>query len=102
MIFVQFYKESTGYVAGTIPPKFDEAHKRLIEACGDRGVLVIDDRLKSETVGAIAARECAARGFLAWRIFNGESFARSRPISGLWRVSNGANDKSAMSATWGA
>lgn len=92
MRYAQFYTESTGYVPGSIPPRFDPAYKTLIEGCGDRAVIIIDARIRAETAGHIAAQECKARGFQAWRIFEGESFTRSRPVSGLWRVT-GAEDK---------
>jgi hypothetical protein len=38
-------------------------------------------------MGETAAAECQRRGYIAWRIFKGESFTRSAPISQLWFVS---------------
>ena len=100
MIYAQFYQMSTGYVLGTIPPEFGAP--TLIEACGDRSVIIIDARLSRDTIGQIAAAECVKRGYMAWRIFKGETFTRSQPISQLWYVSTGREDKTAMSATFGA
>jgi hypothetical protein len=77
MIFAQFYHPSA-----TDP-------STLIEACGDRSVAIIDARLKSSTIGEIAAEECVKRGYKAWRIFKGETFTRSYPISQLHYVSDG-------------
>ena len=100
MIYAQFYQMSTGYAPGTIPPEFGAP--TLIEACGDRSVVIIDARLSRDTIGQIAAAECVKRGYVAWRIFKGETFTRSQPISQLWYVSTGREDKTAMSATFGA
>lgn len=74
MIYVQFYQHSAYPVGST----------ELIEACGDRSVVILDGRLRPQAMGRIAAAECVKRGYLAWRVFKGESFTRSAPISQLW------------------
>jgi hypothetical protein len=66
MIYVQFYK----------PNLIGE----MDWALGDRGVLILDGRAK-RSWRRIAQRECTARGYKAWRLFRGPSFARSNPIS---------------------
>lgn len=101
MRFAQFYQMSTGYVEGTIPPRFDDAHKKPTEACGDRAVIQIDARLKPKTAGEIAASECQKRGFCGWRIFEGDSFSSAKPISGYWPAPY-KQDKTAFSAYYGA
>jgi len=58
----------------------------LVEACGDRSVVIIDARLKSRTIGEIAAKECKKRGYIAWAIFKGESFTNSVRVSEIWYV----------------
>lgn len=58
----------------------------LIEACGDRSVVIIDARLRPATIGEIAAEECKKRGYVAWAIFKGESFTNSHPLSDPWYV----------------
>jgi hypothetical protein len=68
MLYAQFYQR--GVLTGN-----------LIEACGDRAVIVLDGRVASSTLGAIAASECERRDFVAWQIFKGESFTRSAPVS---------------------
>ena len=68
MIYAQFYH-------------YDLSGK-LAEPCGDRAVVIIDARLRTETIGKIAAEECKKRGYVAWAIFKGESFTRSRRLSG--------------------
>jgi hypothetical protein len=100
--YAQFYTMSTGYIDGTIPPKFSESHKRLIEACGDRAIIQIDSRLSPKTIGEIAARECKARKYLAWEILRGDSLLSAKPVSQVNRVTYGRDDTTAMSATHGA
>ena len=92
MIYAQFYQRPVNYGQPDLP---------LIEACGDRSVVIIDARLSRANIGRIAAAECTKRGYLAWRIFKGEAFTRSQPISQLWYVSTGREDKTTMSATFG-
>ena len=100
MIYAQFYQMSTGYVPWPIPPEFGAP--TLIEACGDRSVIIIDARLSRATIGQIAAAECVKRGYAAWRIFKGDSFTRSSPICQIWYPCRGIIDNTAMSATFGA
>lgn len=100
MRYAQFYAESTGYVPGSMPPRFDPAYKTLIEGCGDRAVIIIDARIRSETAGQIAATECKKRGFLAWRMYEGQSFTQSKPVSMLYQVYSSV-DNSASSASYG-
>ena len=47
--FIQFYTLSAGYIQGTIPPKFDKAHAKPIEALGSDGVLFVDGRWSKST-----------------------------------------------------
>ena len=88
MLYAQFYQKSA-------------ISDSLVEACGDRSVIILDGRYSPQTNGEIAAREAAKRGYLAWSIHRGESFTRSTKVSGPYRVSTRA-DNSAASATYGA
>lgn len=74
MIFVQFYEKSTGYIEGTIPPRFDVP--KWIPACGDRSIIIYDGRLKHSTLTQDANRECILRGFLGWQFYKGDSLTR--------------------------
>jgi len=85
MLYAQFYQASA------------INQNEIIEACGDRSVIILDGRYKSETNGGIAADECKKRGYKAWRIFSGETFTRSRPVSQLWYVTS---DKPVCNPTW--
>ena len=49
-VYVQFYQNSTGYIAGSIPPRFSESNKKPIELCGYDGVFVLDGRNNIETM----------------------------------------------------
>lgn len=75
MYWTQFYQK--GVITG-----------ETIEACGDRSVIILDGRNSRETMGKISAAECAKRGYIAWRVFKGDTFTRSAPVSQLWYVHN--------------
>lgn len=59
---------------------------KLIEACGDRSVIILDGRISKQTMGEISAKECEKRGYVAWQIHKG-CFRESKPISQIWYVS---------------
>ena len=44
MTYVQFYQKSTGYIAGSIPPRFSDKHIKPIPMCGSDGVYILDGR----------------------------------------------------------
>jgi hypothetical protein len=69
MYFATFYQRSA----------IDPA--TLIEACGDRAVIILDGRESAASHRAIAAAECAKRGYLAWQLHKGDAFTRSAPTS---------------------
>lgn len=88
MRFAQFYKLSTGYIAGSIPPRFSPDNVKPIEALGSDGVLIIDGRLTLDNARAVAAERCKARGFIGYSIHHGETFSRSRQVAPFRSVSN--------------
>lgn len=81
MIYAQFYQMSTGYISGTIPPKFGEP--QLIEATGDRSVIVLDGRILESFNLNIARQECKKRGYVAYALFKGDTFCRSKRITDI-------------------
>ncbi len=87
MKFAQFYKKSTGYVAGSIPPKFDPAHVKPIEALGSDGVTVMDGRFSLNTQHMVAKEICRQRGFLGYTLHEGASFSVNRKVSEYKEVS---------------
>ena len=66
--FIQFYRLSTGYIQGTIPPKFDKAHQKPIEALGSDGVLFVDGRWSKSTQHEKAREYAKARGFIGYTL----------------------------------
>lgn len=74
MIYAQFYQRAV----------WPEGTNTIIEGTGDRSVVIIDGRLNPQTMGRIAAAECAKRGYVAWQIFRGDSFTRAQPVSQIW------------------
>ena len=70
--FAQFYSLSTGYVAGSIPPIFEETNKKPIEACGDRGVIILDARLSLKNMVHIAEDEARKRGYIGYSLHRGD------------------------------
>jgi hypothetical protein len=77
MHYAQFYQKSA-------------ISDEIIEACGDRSVVILDGRCSRQWMGDTAATECKRRGYVAWRIFKGETFTRSAPVSQLRYVNNTA------------
>lgn len=65
--WVQFLTESTGYIEGTIPPKFGKP--QLIDACGDTGVFILDGRNSEETMIRDAKRQ--AQRMQHWKQYKG-------------------------------
>ena len=57
----------------------------LIPACGDRAVIILDGRVRSDTHHAIAEEECRKRGYKAYQLHKSERF-RDSPISPLVKV----------------
>lgn len=78
--FAQFFHHSTGYVAGTIPPRFD-GPKTLIEACGSDSVLPIDGRLGLTSAINLARETARQRGYPAFEIRFGFSFSAGKPAT---------------------
>ena len=74
MYWVQFFQKSV-----TTP-------HRLIEACGDRAVIILDGRESSRSHSSIAREECEKRGYLAYQLFKGDSFTRSSAYSPIHSV----------------
>lgn len=87
-IFAEFYHNSTGYVPGSTPPRFELSHVRLIPACGTDSVATLDARLSLPNLRAEARRICAARGFKGFVIHRavGGRFSDSRPLTPLEKI----------------
>lgn len=77
MVFVQYYD-------------IDLAGK-LSECCGDRAVVVLDGRNSLETMhkDAKAFNGVNRPEYKAYRIYKGESFSRSNPITNIISLTEG-------------
>lgn len=82
MQFATFYKPSTGYVAGSIPPRFD-GPKTPIPALGSDGVAIFDRRYSMARCVSEARAICRKHGFIGFTIERGESFTRSNIVRKL-------------------
>lgn len=80
--FAQFFHRSTGYVQGSIPPRFD-GPKTLIEACGSDSVLPLDGRLGLMSAIAEARTTALKRGFPAFEIRFGSTYSSGKPATQL-------------------
>lgn len=67
MIFAQFYQKGTT--------------GKLIEACGDRAVIILDGRRSQHYNMAVAAETCAKRKYIGYALFRGDSFTRCSPLT---------------------
>lgn len=67
MVFAQFY---TNDVTGT-----------LTEACGDRAVMRLDGRMSKQHWHDVAAETARRRGYLAYMLCKGESYANANPVT---------------------
>ena len=64
------------------------SNHQLVEACGDRAVIILDGREGLATHRKIAKTECNKREFDGFSIHKGETFSRSTLIDGP-RLSDG-------------
>ena len=54
---------------------------RLEEACGDRGVVLLDGRERNVSHHKIARDECDTRGYLAYQLRRGSDFTHAQAYS---------------------
>ena len=86
MTYAEFYHNSTGYIPGTIPPRYDMALRPLIPVCGSDSVAHLDGRWSLVVAAAMARAICRERKFLGFTINRGASFTQSREVRALERV----------------
>ena len=80
MIWAQFWTESTGYVEGSLPPRFEKSAIRPVEACGDRAYVRLDARRSIGMNAGIARTECLKRGYLGFTLIRGESLLSAHVV----------------------
>jgi len=93
MKWARFWANSTGYVAGSAPPRFEKSCVRPTEACGDRAVIRLDGR-NSAAALALCRRECRARGFVGFTVIAGESLLSAAERRAYEAVSTAATKAS--------
>ena len=76
-IYCQFLKLSTGYIEGSIPPRFEDWNKKPIEVVGSDGVMYLDGRMKVSTLFPICYNEMLNRGFIGFKIVRASSFSEN-------------------------
>lgn len=76
MLYAQFFQKAV-YPAGT---------DKIIPACGDRSVIILDGRKAERFQRMISADECRKRGYVGYQLWKGESFTRSNPVSEIVEV----------------
>lgn len=74
MYFATFYQQSA----------MDKAC--IVEACGDRAVIILDGRSHAGTHHQLSARACRERGFVAYQLHKGNCFTRISKSTGIYRV----------------
>jgi hypothetical protein len=74
MLYAQFFQKD---LAGNVN-----------EGCGDRAVIILDARRARSTNMEIAKEWCKKRGYIAYQLFYGDSFSRSKPASLLEILGN--------------
>lgn len=77
MRYAQFFHASTGYVPGSMPPRFD-GERDLVEACGSDGVFPIDGRYGDARAASEARAACKRRGFAGFTLNAGPSYGNAR------------------------
>ena len=87
MRYIKFFCNSTGYIAGTIPPRFSPEHVKPIPDCGSDSVLRLDGRFNMSTCVQVAREACRARrGCVGFTINAGRSYSDSREIRKFEKV----------------
>jgi hypothetical protein len=80
---VKFLQLSTGYVAGSIPPRFDETYKKPIHACGSDATLHCDGRYSLQRIHKEALDYAKRRGFIGYQIvYKNDGYLPDRVASG--------------------
>lgn len=72
MHYIQFYQRSA------VDPL------KLVEAVGDRSVIVVDGRQREAAHHAIAMHEQEARGYQGYRLMKGDTFTRATALTDVF------------------
>lgn len=84
MRYIQFFHNSTGYVPGSIPPRYDAAYIKPIPALGSENSIPLDGRLnKAHCLMEAASLATSPRYHRAvgYQLMQGANFSDARPWS---------------------
>lgn len=75
--FARFLHESTGYIEGSIPPKFSKDNVRPIEMLGSDGIYILDARNSLDTMindcySRIESMKALNKGIVGFEIHRGD------------------------------
>ena len=79
MIFAEYWHRSTGWNG-----KNFDGPVMLIPACGNDGVLILDERLARHTHIARAMEDGIKHKQVAFRLMQGRNFSDARPLTPLY------------------
>lgn len=76
--YCQFFKESSGYVRNSMPPRFEKSNIEPIEMCGTDGVMVLDARKSVSSLIGDCMRQIvrlkAVHKIIGFKIYKSERF----------------------------
>jgi len=87
MYYAQFYQLSTGYVPGSIPPKFDPKLVALVPAVGSEQILKLDGRLHRATHLQQATEHARRLGFKAFSFHKADRIIANPQTAAKYTVS---------------
>lgn len=81
-VYCQYLTMSTGYVNGSIPPKFEDSNKKPIDMSGSDGVFILDARNNIETmkIDCIARAEKMRNKPIGFKIVRAQSFLHNGKV----------------------
>lgn len=77
--YIEYYSLSLGYVPNSMPPRFDDSHRRPIPAQGSQSIIPIDGRVRNRgTIQRIALAH--ARTYIGYQLLRGTSLGTARAV----------------------
>lgn len=79
MIYAQLKILSTGYIDGTVPPKFDEHCKQPIDMCGSDSIIRLDARKNilnlKQDVCTFVSKRCNKNSIIGFDIIKASDYS---------------------------
>lgn len=86
-MWAQFWQPSTGYVEGSLPPRFEKAAVRPIYCCGSDGIIKLSGQRKNVGAVHVAREECRRRKWIGFTLIRGSSLLNARTVRKYEEVS---------------